>query len=137
MSLFYRLAADLVVVLHMTYVMVVVIGLPVIWWGIMRRHRWVRNFWLRSGHLAMIVIVVGEAWLGIICPLTVWEQQLREAAGQETYRGAFLANLVHDLLFYNAEPWVFAVLYTAFGLLVVGSFVLAPPRWPWRSDRTK
>jgi len=85
----------------------------------------------------MIVIVVGEAWAGITCPLTTWEQQLREAAGQQAYRGAFLANLVHDLLFYDAEPWVFAVAYTEFGLLVVGSFVLAPPRWPKRLKRTE
>ena len=117
MSLFYRLAADLVVVLHMAYVLVVVLGLPAIWWGIARKHEWVRNIWLRGGHLAMIVIVVGEAWAGITCPLTTWEQQLRDAAGQQAYRGAFLANLVHDLLFYEAEPWVFAVAYTMFGLL--------------------
>ena len=129
MSLFFRIAADLVVVLHMAYVLVVVLGLPAIGWGIARKQEWVRNVWLRGGHLAMIVIVVGEAWAGMTCPLTTWEHQLRDAAGQQSYRGAFLVNLVHDWLFYDAEPWVFAVLYTVFGLLVVGSFVLAPPRW--------
>ncbi len=129
MSLCFRIAADLVVVLHMAYVLVVVFGLPAIGWGIARKHEWVRNIWLRGGHLAMIVIVVGEAWAGMTCPLTTWEHQLREAAGQQSYRGAFLANLVHDWLFYDAEPWVFAILYTLFGLLVVGTFVLAPPRW--------
>jgi len=129
MSLGFRIVADLVVVLHMAYVLVVVFGLPAIGWGIARKQEWVRNIWLRGVHLAMILIVVGEAWAGITCPLTTWEHQLREAAGQQSYRGAFLANLVHDWLFYDAEPWVFAVLYTVFGLLVVGSFVLAPPRW--------
>ena len=130
MSHFYRLAADAVVVLHMTYVLVVVLGLPAIWWGITRKHAWVRNVWLRGGHLAMILIVVGEAWAGITCPLTIWEHQLRDATGQQSYPGAFIANLVHDLLFYEAEPWVFAVLYTAFGMLVASSFVLAPPHCP-------
>lgn len=129
MSLCFRIAADLVVVLHMAYVLVVVFGLPAIGWGIARKQEWVRNIWLRGGHLAMIVIVVGEAWAGMTCPLTTWEHQLREAAGQQSYRGAFLANLVHDWLFYDAEPWVFSILYTLFGLLVVGTFVLAPPRW--------
>ncbi len=85
----------------------------------------------------MIVIVVGEAWLGIICPLKVRERQLRDVAGQETYRGAFLANLIHGLLFYDAEPWVFAVLFSAFGLLAVSSFVLASPRRPRRTLQTK
>lgn len=132
MTLMYRLAADVVVIVHMAYVLVVVLGLPAIWLGILRRHRWVRNFWLRVGHLTMIVIVVGEAWAGITCPLTTWERQLRSLAGQQAYRGAFLANLVHDLLFYHAEPWVFTTIYTVFGMLVVGSFLLAPPRWPWQ-----
>ena len=132
MSLFYRLAADGVVGLHMAYVLIVVLGLPAICWGIVRKQAWVRNIWLRGGHLAMILIVVGEAWAGITCPLTVWEHQLRDAAGQQAYQGAFVANLVHDLLFFDAEPWVFTLLYTAFGLLVIATFVLAPPGWSMR-----
>ncbi len=137
MSLLYRLAADGVVVLHMAYVLIVVLGLPAIWWGIVRKHDWVRNVWLRGGHLAMILIVVGEAWAGITCPLTVWEHQLRDVAGQQSYQGAFVANLVHDLLFFDAEPWVFTLLYTAFGLLVIATFVVAPPYWPKRPTEQK
>ena len=132
MALIYRIAADLVVIVHMAYALTVVFGLPVIWLGIALRHQWVRNFWLRGGHLAMILVVVAEAWAGITCPLTVWEQQLRDLAGQETYRGAFLANVVHNLLFYEVTPLVLAGVYTAFGLLVLGSFWFAPPRWPRR-----
>jgi len=45
MSLLYRLAADLVVIFHMAYVLTVVLGLPAIWWGIARKHEWVRNIW--------------------------------------------------------------------------------------------
>lgn len=116
-------------VLHMAYVLIVVLGLPAICWGIVRKQAWVRSIWLRGGHLAMILIVVGEAWAGITCPLTVWEHQFRDAAGQQSYQGAFVANLVHDLLFFDAEPWVFTLLYTAFGLLVATTFVMAPPRW--------
>jgi hypothetical protein len=82
----------------------------------------------------MIIIVVAEAWAGITCPLTTWERKLRSLAGQQAYQGAFLANLVHDLLFYEAQPWVFTVIYTVFGTLVVGSFLLAPPHWPLRKS---
>jgi hypothetical protein len=35
---------------------------------------------------------------------------------------------VHELLFYDAPGWVFTLVYTAFGLLVVAAFILAPPR---------
>lgn len=128
MSTVYRLAADAVVFIHLAYVMAVVLGLPAIWIGIAWRHKWVHSVRLRVGHLAMILIVVAEALAGITCPLTVWEQWFRELAGDGTYRGAFLANLVHDLLFYDAPKWVFTLAYTLFGLLVLGTFILAPPR---------
>ena len=67
--------------------------------------------------------------LGITCPLTTWEQQLRAAGGQETYKGAFVANLVHDLLFYDLQPWVFVLGYTLFGTAVLLTWIFAPPRW--------
>jgi polyferredoxin len=130
MTLFYRLAADTVVLVHMTYVLTVVLGLPAIWIGILCRHKWARNFWWRCGHLSMIAIVVAEAWAGITCPLTTWEYQLRELAEQETYSGSFIANLVHDYLFYKAPKWVFTMAYSLFGLLVLISFLVAPPHWP-------
>ena len=130
MPLFYRLAADAMVLVHMSYVLVVVFGLVATWIGVFLRHSWARNFWWRCGHLTMIVIVVAEAWAGITCPLTVWEQQLRESAHQETYSGGFIANLVHDWLFYDLPPWFFIAGYSTFGLLVALSFVFAPPRWP-------
>lgn len=132
MQVVYRIAADCIVVFHMAYVLVVVLGLPITWIGILTGRQWARNFWWRCGHLAMILIVVGEALAGIVCPLTTWEFQLRELAGQETYEGAFVANCVHDWLFYEGPPWVFTAVYTAFGLLVLISFIVAPPRWPGR-----
>ena len=130
MSLFYRIIADAVVVFHMAYALTVVLGLPAIWVGILRKHSWSRNFWWRCGHLAMILIVVAEAWAGVPCPLTTWEHQLRELAQQETYAGDFIANLVHDWLFYDLSPEFFMVAYSLFGLMVLASFVVAPPRWP-------
>ena len=130
MSLYYRLAADFVVLFHMAWVLVVVLGLPAIWLGIAFRQAWARNFWWRCGHLSMILIVVAESLAGITCPLTTWERQLRDLAGQKSYEGAFIANLVHDWLFYDAPGWVFAAVYSAFGMVVLMSFVVAPPRWP-------
>jgi hypothetical protein len=127
--MFYRLAADAVVVVHMAYVSFAIVGFLLTLAGCVFRWRWIRNPWFRGIHLAMILIVVFEAWLGIVCPLTTWEHHLRELAGGETYQGAFVANLVHDWLFYEAPPWVFTVIYTLFGLGVVLTFVVAPPRW--------
>ena len=132
MQLFYRLLADAVVIFHAGYVLFVVAGLVLTLVGIVRHWQWVRNFWFRLIHLAMIGIVVAEAWCGIICPLTTWEKNLRKLAGQETYGGDFIANLVHDALFFDLPVWGFTVIYTLFGLGVLATYILAPPRRPFR-----
>lgn len=132
MELFYQILADVVVVAHFAYVMFVILGLVAVLIGWLRGWVWTRRFWFRIIHLAMILIVVVEAWFGVTCPLTTWEQSLRKLAGQATYDGAFIARFVHDLLFFDAEPWVFTMCYSAFGIAVLASFILAPPRWPTR-----
>ncbi|MBM4088718.1 MAG: DUF2784 domain-containing protein [Planctomycetes bacterium] len=129
MSVFYRLAADAVVIVHFAYVAFVVIGLLAILLGLACRWDWVRNFWFRSLHLLAILVVAAEAICGITCPLTTWERQLRSLAGDTTYRGDFIADWVGRLLFFDCPPWVFPVGHVLFGLIVLTTFVLAPPRW--------
>lgn len=125
----YRVLADLIVIVHFAYVLGVILGLVAILLGGLLKWEWVRNRWFRGIHLAMILVVVFQAWLGVMCPLTVWEQQLRKQAGQQTYQGDFIANWAHDTLFFEAEPWVFTLCYTLFGGLVVASLFLVRPRW--------
>ncbi len=129
MSILHRLLVDFVVLLHLAYVLSVVLGLVAILTGKLRNWEWVRNRWFRGVHLAMIVVVVLESWCGITCPLTTWENELRSLAGQSTHRGAFIADMVHHLMFFRAKPWVFTVCYTLFGAIVVASLYLVPPRW--------
>jgi hypothetical protein len=128
-----RILADLIVVFHVCYVAFVVLGLVVILLGTALGWSWVRNFYFRIVHVAMIGIVVGEALAGIPCPLTVWEKQLRTMAGEVSYTGDFLGYWAHRLLFYRADPWVFTMIYALFGLAVLATFVLAPPRRPGRN----
>ena len=129
MATLYRLTADLVVVIHFAFVAFVVFGLPLTLVGGVRRWEWVRGARIRAIHLAAIGFVVAESLCGVTCPLTAWEQRLRDLAGQANYRGDFLANWVHDLLFFDAEPWVFTVCYCSFGLAVLLTWILVPPRF--------
>ena len=129
MATFYRLAADAAVIVHVSYVAFVVVGLLSILLGLACRWIWLRNIWFRSLHLLAILIVAGEAVCGITCPLTTWEQHLRALAGDTAYQGDFIADWTHRLLFYEFQPWVFTLAYVLFGLVVLATFVLAPPRW--------
>ncbi len=104
-------------------------GLLAIVLGLLGKRPWARNVWFRGMHLAMIGIVVVEALLGVPCPLTVWENALRRQAGQAGYPGDFIGYWAHQVLFYQAPPWVFTLIYCAFGATVLLTFLLAPPRW--------
>lgn len=128
MSHFYRYAADALVIFHGAYALTILLGLMLILIGGWRSWSWVRNLKFRIVHLAMILIVVFESWLGITCPLTTWEKQLREKAGDAAYEGQFIANWVHEALFVEISESTLAVFYTAFGAIVVLSWLLVPPQ---------
>ena len=127
MQLFYRLTADVVVIVHLAFVAFVVLGQVAILLGIVRGWDWVRGQTFRLLHLLAIGLVVVQAVLGTTCPLTVWEKQLRTLGGQATYTGDFLARWAHDLLFFDAPPWVFTLIYCLFGLVVLVTYLIAPP----------
>ena len=122
------LAADAVLAVHALYVAFVVLGFAAILWGAIRRRRWVRNPMFRYSHLGAIGIVVIQALAGIPCPLTVWERELRRAAGQSASQLPFIPRLLQELIFYQAPPEVFTVIYVVFGTAVALTVWLVPPR---------
>ena len=126
-----RIAADAILILHTAFIAFVLFGLIITWIGIFRRWRWVRGFAFRATHLLTIGFVVVQSYFGIICPLTVLENNLRQRGGQVAYgdRG-FIHYWLHNLIFFDAPPWVFMTCYTLFGLLVLGTLILAPPKRP-------
>ncbi len=119
--------ADALLVLHLLFVLFVILGLLAIYLGYFLHWRQVRNRCFRILHLIAIGIVVVQSWLGVICPLTLWENALREQAGAATYSGSFIQYWLHNLLYYTAPDWVFTLLYTAFGSLVLLSWFVVPP----------
>lgn len=123
-----RAIADLVLTIHVGFVIFVVGGLLFILIGGFSGWKCVRNPWFRAGHLAGIGVVVLQAWLGIVCPLTTLEMHFRDLAGDETYDGTFVSHWLRRLLFYNAPPWVFVVCYSLFALAVIGSWWKFRPR---------
>ncbi|MGE5191483.1 MAG: DUF2784 domain-containing protein [Deltaproteobacteria bacterium] len=127
-----RLLADVLVSVHALFVGFVLAGLPLAFAGRAFHWEWTRNFWFRAGHLAAILFVVGLTWMRIPCPLTVWENRLRELGGQARYPGDWIGYWVHRFLFYQFPPWVFATAYTLFALAVLTAFWIAPPHWPTR-----
>ena len=83
------LAADALVVLHLTFVAFVVLG------GLLVL-RWPRLAWVH------VPAAIWGAWIefaGRICPLTPLENRLREAAGQQGYATGFVEHYLLPVLY--------------------------------------
>ena len=123
----YRLLADAILVLHVGVVVFVVAGLLLIIVGNRLGWRRVNGWWFRIAHLSVIGIVVLQAWLGRLCPLTTLESWLRVRAGDAAYTQSFIEHWLQRLLYYEAPLWVFALAYTLFALLVIAVWIRYPP----------
>ncbi|HZX77332.1 DUF2784 domain-containing protein [Lysobacter sp.] len=120
--------ADAILVLHVGVVAFVVLGALLIPIGAWRGWPWVYGFRWRLAHVLLTVFIALQAWLGALCPLTVWEQALRRHAGQVVYTESFIEHWLSRLIFFEAPWWTFVAAYTAFALLVLVEWIKVRPR---------
>ncbi|TQV74686.1 DUF2784 domain-containing protein [Aliikangiella marina] len=124
----YLLLADLILIIHVVFILFVVLGLGLIYLGYFCHWRWIGNPWFRLTHLGAIGFVVVQTWLGEICPLTYWENTLRKQAGDASYSGDFIAHWLNQFIYFSAPGWVFTLVYSLFGLFVLFSWFWIRPR---------
>ncbi len=117
------LLADLVLLLHLLVVVFNIGGLLLIvaggfaGWQCIRYRRW------RLVHLALALLIAIEAWVGANCPLTVLENALR---GQQNAQ-SFVGRIMTALIYWDAPPWFFIALYSAYLLAVFAAWRKWPP----------
>jgi hypothetical protein len=85
----HQLLADLVVLLHLTFILFAAFGglLAIRWRGVM----WV--------HLPTLTWAAFVELTGRICPLTPLENWLRRAAGEAGYEGDFIAHYIVPIVY--------------------------------------
>jgi hypothetical protein len=127
--MWFALAADALVVIHILYVAYIVVGLGLILIGLRRRRNWIRNPWFRITHLVAILIVIYEIIVKANCPLTTWEMRLRAMAGQAVNQTTFMDRLLSFMLVADAPRWLVSGLYFVFGVAITLVFVFARPHW--------
>ena len=125
--------ADAILALHVGVVAFVLSGALAIVAGGVLGWRWVRGRAFRITHLALVAVIALQAWMGRLCPLTTWEQALRNRAGQDTYGESFIQHWLSRLIFFDAPWWAFVFAYTAFAGLVAWCWWRWPPRARRRS----
>ena len=85
----YGFIADAIAILHLVFVIFVVLGvLAVI--------RWPRFAWL---HIPAVLWAAYVETTGSSCPLTPWETEYRELAGEPAYSGDFVGNYILPMLY--------------------------------------
>jgi Protein of Unknown function (DUF2784) len=87
--LIYRALADLILALHLAFVLFVVLG------GLLVL-RWPRTAWL---HIPAAIWGVLIEYTGWICPLTPLENSFRARGGEAGYSGGFIEHYIQPLLY--------------------------------------
>jgi hypothetical protein len=103
----YRVAADLVLIIHLAFVVFVVLG------GLLVL-RWPRLMWL---HLPAVLWGAAIELIGFVCPLTPLEVWLREQGGEPGYEGDFIGHYITALLYPEGLTRGLQVLLGALALL--------------------
>jgi hypothetical protein len=85
----FRAAADLVILLHVAFVVFVVMGALLV-------TRWPR---LACFHVPAVVWAALIEFRGWVCPLTPFENYLRERGGSIRYEGEFIEHYILTLLY--------------------------------------
>jgi hypothetical protein len=85
----YRIGADLVLILHLAFVVFVVLG------GILVA-RWPRMAWAHVPAAIWGALIEFGGW---ICPLTPLENELRRRAGLRAYEGDFVEQYLLPMLY--------------------------------------
>lgn len=115
----YRLGADFIVILHLSFVLFVLLG------GLFLL-KWPRLVWL---HLPAVAWGAFVEFSGLVCPLTPLENWLRTQGGEATHAGDFIVRyllpiLYPDALTHNIQI-VLGWLVLLVNLLIYG--------WLWRA----
>ena len=105
----YVVLARLVLAAHVAIIIFNVAGLVVIPLGAWRGWGFVRIFWWRALHLAILAAVAVQALFARPCFLTLWQSALEERAGESASSAPLIARWLHDLLFWPLPLWFFAV----------------------------
>jgi uncharacterized protein DUF2784 len=87
--MWYRVAADLVVAVHLLFICFVVGGAFLAW-------RWPKVIWV---YVPAAVYGALIEFIGFTCPLTPLENYLRRRAGEAGYRGGFIAHYLLKVIY--------------------------------------
>jgi hypothetical protein len=122
--MFYRFSADLVLIVHLAFIIFVVLG------GLLVLRR-PRLMWL---HLPAVVWGALIEFLGVLCPLTPLETTLRELGGGSGYEGDFIGHYITAVIYPSGLTRGFQIAL-GFGVLLLNMVIYG--YWLLRQRRSR
>ena len=123
----YVALAQAVLIFHFGIVLFNLGGLILIPLGAWRGWAFIRIWWWRALHAAVLAVVAIQAVLGRACFLTLWQADLLRRAGEAGADAPLIMRIVNRLMFWPLPLWVFAVAYVTVCVLVLLLWLLVPP----------
>ena len=104
----YKLLADLLILLHLLWILFLILGGPIgrPLAGILH----IRYRWVRAVHISALLLALSLIPFGIICPLThleLWARSAYETLGSTSggpsgsYEGSFIIHYIEELIYLN------------------------------------
>ena len=122
-TMFYKVAADVVILIHFLWIGFVILGFPVALY--FNSAKW------RLIHLAAVILMILMQVTRTICPLTYLEGWLKSGGNtKDVYPGAFIAEWVERLI-YVEDMTLEKIMYAtmAYLMLILLSFWFRPLRF--------
>ena len=123
----FKVFADLIVVIHFTWILFMLVGFILTLCGFFWREFF--DWWLfRTVHLFGIVYVTSLALLREYCPLTILENSLRERYNHDlTYPGSFIAHYIEKLVYPDVNPLIILIPLVIIAVFTMIIFILRLP----------
>ena len=109
--------ANFVLILHFLIVVFVTFGFFLVPIGYKFKWQWVQNIKLRAIHCILISFVTLETLIGMTCPLTIIESNLRDINEPKS----FVNYWISEIIYWNFPKNFFLILYI---LLLLWTFVM-------------
>ena len=107
--------ADTILILHFLVIIFIISLYFLIPYGYSKNWKFVKNYKIRLAHLMLIFFITLETFLGIICPLTTLENDLRGQSYSET----FISFWISKVIYWDLPTTFFIVVYTIFLIFAI------------------
>ena len=127
--MFYKLLADLIVVIHFVWITFMLLGFLLILQAFFYKKAFFDWFKFRIIHLIGIFYISLLSILGKYCPLTILENFLRSRYELNlVYPGSFIIHYLERLVYPAVNPLIIQIPTAFIAVFTILVFIIRPPR---------